>query len=103
MPKEELELAARRLEVLKCSEIMVEQPEQPEPEDVPLIDLLGGPKRIKDYQQASLRVGQRVSEMLRAGEAAAAQPAIFQGMGIEDTVLSFAQRPSNLWHLLQAK
>ena len=54
-----------------------------EQEDVPLIDLLGGPKRIKDYQQASLRVGQRVSEMLRAGEAAAAQPAIFQGMGIE--------------------
>lgn len=84
VPKEELELAARRLEVLKCSEIMVEQPEQPEPEDVPLIDLLGGPKRIKDYQQASLRVGQRVSEMLRAGEAAAAQPAIFQGMGIEN-------------------
>lgn len=32
VPKEELELAARRLEVLKCSEIMVEQPEQPEPD-----------------------------------------------------------------------
>eukprot|EP00435_Cladocopium_sp_Y103_P049005 s1461_g14.t1 len=83
--QKELDLARRRLEALQsgtAGEIIVAV--EPDPEDVPLIDLLGGQEQVQTFGKRSEKIRQQVAQSLRGNEAAAVQPAIFQGMGLEN-------------------
>lgn len=80
--QKELDLAGRRLEALRSGTaggIVVE----PDAEDVPLIDLLGGQGQVQTFGKQSEKIWQLVAQSLRGNEATAVQPAIFQGMGLE--------------------
>ena len=89
----------RRLEALRSGALRSSFVVEPEAEDAPLIKLLGGEKRapraeilgfrwhfaeVEEFRKASEKIRQRVAESLRANESVAVQPAIFQGMGLEN-------------------
>lgn len=50
--------------------------------------------RVAEFRKSSERIRQRVAESLRAGEAPAMQPAIFQGMGLENMLTLGATGPT---------
>eukprot|EP00435_Cladocopium_sp_Y103_P042980 s1461_g12.t1 len=83
--EKELDLARRRLEALRSgTATKIEVAAEPEPEDTPLIDRLGGQEQVRTFGKTSEKIRQQVAQSLRGNEAAAVQPAIFQGMGLEN-------------------
>ncbi|CAK9113318.1 CAP-Gly domain-containing linker protein 4 (Restin-like protein 2) [Durusdinium trenchii] len=102
-------LAEKELEMARSLLQSIERPkelQEPENEDTPLIDLLGGQDEIKKCRLMSQKIGQLVQDMVREGEAAAQQPYIYQGMGLEhmlELATGFKKTFDSLCHKLAEK